>query len=79
VDGREALAGTLSPPAHCQAVVSANPALALAIRGACAGQASAAVRLAEPAVAASDRLGWLDWEARKQQQLRRGPNGGRVA
>ena len=81
VDGREALAGTLNPPAHCQAVVSSNPALALAIRGACAGQPAAAVRIAEPVAAAAvaDRVGWLDWEARKQQQLRRGPNGGRVA
>ena len=79
VDGREALAGTLNPAAHCQAVVSANPALALAIRGACTGQPTAAVRLAEPAAAVSDRVGWLDWEARKHQQLRRGPNGGRVA
>jgi sugar-specific transcriptional regulator TrmB len=83
VDGHEAIAGTLSPPAHCQAVVSANPALALAIRGACAGQPAVAARLTEPAAVMSseprDRLGWLDWEARKHQQLRRAPNGGRVA
>lgn len=71
VDGRDALAGTLMPPTHCQAVVSANPALRLAIRGACAGQPAPTIRLAQPASADSDRAGWLDWEARKHQQLRR--------
>lgn len=71
VDGKNALAGALTPPAHCQAVISGNPALALAIRGACAGQPAPAVRLAQPATADPDRTGWLDWEARKQRQLRR--------
>ncbi|MCC7368478.1 MAG: TrmB family transcriptional regulator [Chloroflexi bacterium] len=79
VDGRESLAGTLAPADHCQAVVSANPALALAIRGACAGQPSPAVRLTQPAAAVGDNGGWLDWEARKHQQLRRTGGGGRVA
>lgn len=79
VDGREALAGTLSPAAHSQAVVTANPALALAIRGACAGEPAASMRLAEPAATGGDRLDWLAWEARKQQRLQRSADGGRVA
>jgi HTH-type transcriptional regulator, sugar sensing transcriptional regulator len=70
-DGRDALAGTLTPPAYCQAVVSANAALALAIRGACAGQPAGTIRLAQPAAQEADRSGWLDWEARKHRQLRR--------
>jgi hypothetical protein len=79
-DGREALVGTLSPASYCQAVATANPAVSLAIRGVCAGESSAPVRLAEP-VAASEpsRLDWLAWEDRKHERLRRLSGGGRVA
>jgi hypothetical protein len=79
-DGQEGLVGTLSPAAYCQAVVTANPALALAIRGACAAESVRPTRLHEP-ISASDqnRLDWLAWEDRKHERLRRLNGGGRVA
>ncbi|MGE3269365.1 MAG: TrmB family transcriptional regulator [Chloroflexota bacterium] len=79
VDGRDALAGTLTPAAHCQAVVTANPALVLAISGACAGEPAAHAPHSEVASADASRLDWLDWEARKHQRLQRAGGGGRVA
>ena len=73
-DDREALVGTLTPATHCQAVVSANPALALAVRGALgslrAANAVAPLQVSEtPAPAAERGTDWLDWETRKQQRL----------
>jgi hypothetical protein len=84
VDGREALVGTLSPAAHCQAVATANPALALAVRGALtsrdAARTGAAVQLSEPIGPGTERgVDWLAWEERKHQRLWRSLQGGRVA
>jgi hypothetical protein len=83
-DGHQALVGTLSPIASCQAVVSANPALVSAIRGAWTDREAwrdrSAVRLAEPVAPANERgLDWLAWEDRKHERLRRAGQGGRVA
>jgi sugar-specific transcriptional regulator TrmB len=84
VDGREALAGTLTPPAHCQAVVSANPGLVAAL----AGAATQTAPRRELAGVAADRTAdagarrdadWLSWENRKHERLRRLAAGGRVA
>ena len=83
-DDREALVGTLTPAAHCQAVASANPALALGVRAALRGLRAASsvapVPAPEPAGAGAERgTDWLDWEARKQQRLWRSEQGRRPA
>jgi Sugar-specific transcriptional regulator TrmB len=83
-DDRESLVGTLSSAAHCQAVSTASPALALAVRGALepreASRFDASIHRSEAAGADAERgLDWLDWEARKHQRLRRSQQGGRVA
>ena len=86
-DDRESLVGTLATDARCQAVTSANPALALAIRGALRGLSAAPpvrpVQVSEPTgtVGAGAERGtdWLDWEARKQQRLWRSQQGRRPA
>lgn len=83
-DGRVSLIGTLSPDGHCQAVTSANPALALAVRGALSlreiVQSTAPVRLSETAATSADRgTDWLAWETRKQQRLWRMQQGRRPA
>jgi sugar-specific transcriptional regulator TrmB len=83
-DDRVSLVGTLTPEAHCQAVTTANPALALAVRGSLgrreAVRAVAPVSVNDPAVAVADRgTDWLDWEARKQQRLWRSRQGRRPA
>lgn len=83
-DDREALVGTLTPAAHCQAVVSANPALALSARGALGSLRAArqvATAEASETSATTDERGtdWLDWETRKQQRLWRSPQGRRPA
>lgn len=72
VDGREALAGTLTPPEQCQAVVSANPALVALFKHAFSRVSSDE----QPAPAASSRtarpvehLNWLAWEESKQRRL----------
>ena len=89
-DDRLALVGTLSPVGRAQAVVSANPALALAIRGALVASDLANRDLAErplagagidsrTAPASGERLDWLAWEDRKHQHLWRSLRGGRVA
>jgi len=83
-DDRESLIGTLSPAAHCQAVTSANPALALTARGALgyrdAARPAVPVQIPEPALAGADRgTDWLDWETRKQQRLWRSQQGRRLA
>ena len=84
-DERLALVGTLSPAARSQAVVSANPALVLATRGAL----STSLLVERPRVAAGtdpqtppasgEQLDWLAWEDRKHQHLWRSLRGGRVA
>jgi sugar-specific transcriptional regulator TrmB len=89
IDDRQALVGTLSPSAGCQAVVSGNPALALATRSVLAQDALVQRSLEGVGVAAGadtralsaqdDTLGWLAWEDRKHQQMWRSLRGGRVA
>jgi sugar-specific transcriptional regulator TrmB len=76
VDDREALVGTLTPAAHCQAVVSGNPALLATLRLALGGRAAerelAPHSTSTPPPAADPReAAWIDWEARKQDRLRR--------
>jgi sugar-specific transcriptional regulator TrmB len=76
VDDRAALVGTLAPAAHCQAVVSGNPALLttlrLALGGHLADRVPASVTPSAPQPAADPReAAWMDWEARKQDRLRR--------
>ena len=83
MDGGEALVGT-SPASQCQAVVSGNSGLVLALRLALIGREAerdlAAVGPAAPAAADDGReAAWLDWEARKQDRLRRLAQDGRVA
>ena len=87
VNGRSALAGSLSPPERCQAVVGGHSALVTALAGFFAGSVSPAAltpipasppRIASPA----DRPSPLDrvaWEDRKQRRLWRLTTGGQVA
>lgn len=84
VDGGEALVGTLAPASQCQAVVSGNPGLVMALRLALIGREAERdlVPVGSSAPAAADdrpESAWIDWEARKQDRLRRLAQGGRVA
>lgn len=85
VDGREAVTGTLTPAAHCQAVVSANPGLLAVMRVALARQETprelATAAVGGPADSGDARQAdWLAWENRKHERLRRlAGSGGRVA
>lgn len=72
VDTREALLGTLEPGESCQATLSANPALLVAL----ASYFTPARQLpsnqaGEPGTLApgNEQHDWLDWENRKQQRL----------
>lgn len=86
-DDREALVGTLTPASQCQAVTSANPALAHSVGAAlCSLLAATPVRPVQvPGPAGATGPGaergtdWLDWEARKQQRLWRSQQGRRLA
>lgn len=86
-DDREALVGTLTPASQCQAVTSANPALALsvgaALRSLLAANPVRPVQVPGPVGAtgpgAERGTDWLDWEARKQQRLWRSQQGRRLA
>ncbi len=90
VDDREALAGTLTPAGHCQAVVSANPALVAALAGYFAQQPQienlANLAPLTSTVGVSTRqndqqsqLDWVAWEDRKQRRLWSLDSGNRVA
>ena len=92
VDGRQGLVGTLTPAAASQAVVSANPALALVLASllserpglSTAGERVASASWTTEAERAASRddgesLDWLVWEDRKHQRLWRSLRGGRVA
>jgi len=77
VDDHEALVGTIIPPDHCQAVVTANAALVAAVQGYFAQQ-----RFAQPLAPVTNQRGpldWVAWEERKQRRLRQRPDDGRVA
>ncbi len=80
-DGRAALVGTLTPPEPCQAVTSSNAALLDALHGYFSYQRSPGRALSEvPARSPQPHtVDWMDWEARKQRQLRGASNGNRVA
>jgi hypothetical protein len=72
VDGREALAGTLTLPEQCQAVVSTNSALVALLNRYFSDAPLAekpapgpAVKTARPA----ELLDWIAWEERKQRRL----------
>jgi sugar-specific transcriptional regulator TrmB len=85
VDDREALAGTLTPAMHCQAVVSSNQAIVTALRMYFAQQSPVEISPpVSPAVPAlqdnqSDQLDWMAWEERKQRRLWRLSTDNRVA
>jgi hypothetical protein len=74
--GATALVGTLAPAADCQAVVSGNPALVTAVRLALSGHQSTPAAIPAATVYARPlddprEAAWIDWEARKQERLRR--------
>lgn len=71
-DQREALLGTLLPEEHCQAVLSANPALVAVLMAAfaTAPTASGAAGI-EQAGAEEKQPDWLEWEKRKYLRLRK--------
>jgi sugar-specific transcriptional regulator TrmB len=82
IDGREALAGTLTPSEQCQAVVSANSALvALLNRFFSDAPVTEKPALTTPAKTArsEERLDWIAWEERKQRRLWNGDTGTHVA
>lgn len=71
VDSREALLGTLTPTNACQAVVSRNGALLATLTAALARPALAKVNATvTPAITAQAPLDWMEWEERKQRQVR---------
>ena len=78
-DDRQALAGTLVPPNHCQAVVGGNPGLLAAVQSAILGrQSERELAAVGPSSAPITRdadyprpAAWIDWEARKHDRLRR--------
>ena len=80
-DGREALAGTLTPPDTCQAITSSNAALLDALHGYFLYRRSPGKVLSEVPARTSQPhdVDWMDWEIRKQQRLRGMNNGNRVA
>ncbi len=81
-DGREALAGTLTPPDSCQAVVSSNAALLDALSGYFRYRRLPAGRAVSEISAKASQprdVDWMDWEARKQRHLRSTNGGNRVA
>jgi len=72
VDDREALIGLLAPAETCQAVVSANEALVVTLRGYFANQVLAripATSILNETRQQNDQLAWLAWEDRKQRRL----------
>jgi len=72
IDGREALAGTLTPSKQCQAVVSANSALVALLSHYFGGSFVAEKPvLTTPVKTAQseERLDWIAWEERKQRRL----------
>ncbi|GCE21424.1 TrmB family transcriptional regulator [Dictyobacter kobayashii] len=80
-DEREALVGTLIPHESCQAVLSSNQALLETLRGYFLYRQSPGWQPAEVAAASTRQqdVAWMDWEARKQRQLRGISGGNRVA
>jgi sugar-specific transcriptional regulator TrmB len=80
-DGREALAGTLTPPDSCQAVVASNAALLDALHGYFLYRRLPGRAMSEVPASSSQphEVDWVDWEARKQRHLRSVSNGNRVA
>ena len=68
VDRREALVGTTAPPEHCQAVVSANPAL-VAVVERYFGPAQPLEWQTAPALEEPLQHDWLDWDLRKHRRL----------
>ncbi|HET8846071.1 MAG TPA: helix-turn-helix domain-containing protein [Ktedonobacteraceae bacterium] len=75
IDGREALLGTLGPGEHCQAVVSANPALLTLLLwyfSTTSVQLTTATPSNVQTASYQDKdteSDWLVWENRKQQRL----------
>ena len=78
---REALVGTLTPADSCQAVVASNAALLEVLHGYFLDRRAPGRALSELPARSSQLhdVDWMDWEARKQRQLRGMSNGNRVA
>jgi HTH-type transcriptional regulator, sugar sensing transcriptional regulator len=80
VDQREALVGRLTPEDSCQAVVSSNEALRVALDGYFAHQQVVETSTVPISVQQqSQGSDWLAWEDRKQRHLWRQSTGRRVA
>lgn len=70
IDEHEALLGTLTPEESCQAVLSSNPALLMALTGLFSQtQSSEPTLLEKPMPMQQPEADWLEWEKRKQQRL----------
>ncbi len=69
IDGREALVGTLEPAERCQAITSANKALAATLDGYFAQQMSPVHIISSGGAQQDERLDWVAWENRKQRRL----------
>ncbi len=82
VDGRKALAGMLTPQERCQAIVSSNRALLLALNAYFTHQSLikvSSLAVTSPTITAADQLDWVAWEDRKQQRLWKLNTNNRVA
>lgn len=80
MDQREALLGTLTPEEHCQAVVSANPALSAALMAAfVSALATSGESAVEQTEVTEKQPDWLEWEQRKQLRLRKARIDQRIA
>ncbi|HZR41544.1 MAG TPA: helix-turn-helix domain-containing protein [Ktedonobacteraceae bacterium] len=81
VDQHEALIGTVAPSDACQAIVSTNEALLVALRGYFTHQQLSWMSI--PPVLAhvpqAETANWLDWENSKQRRLWSQSTGNRVA
>jgi len=84
-DDREALAGTLTPAMHCQAVVSSNQAIITTLRMYFAQRSPVDIpphvssAVLAPQDKQSNQLEWIAWEERKQRRLWRLSTENRVA
>ena len=70
-DGREALLGTVSPEETCQAVVSSNNALVIALSGYFENVHDMQfISMPTTAAPVQQDAAWMDWETRKHARLR---------
>jgi hypothetical protein len=82
IDGREALAGTLTPAEQCQAVVSTNAALVALLNRYFNNSRDTRQPALTPSVQGTrpeEDLDWIAWEERKQRRLQQVNAGNHVA